>query len=88
VSAQTAADDQNSGVGTGAEIVSVEPGTAAADAGLKAGDVVTAVGDRPVTTSTELTAAVRSKAPGDKVTLTVRRGGDTSTTEVTLGSAS
>jgi putative serine protease PepD len=88
VSARTAADDQNSGVGTGAEIVSVQPGSAAADAGLKAGDVVTAVGDRPVTTSTELTAAVRGKAPGDKVALTVRRGNDSSTAEVTLGSAS
>ena len=63
-------------------------GSAAADAGLKAGDVVTAVGDRPVTTSTELTAAVRSQAPGDKVTLTVRRGNDTQTVDVTLGSAS
>jgi S1-C subfamily serine protease len=88
VSTQTAADDQNSGVGNGAEIVSVEPDSAASKAGLQAGDVVTAVGDRPVTTSTELTAAVRSKAPGDTVTLTVRRGSDTSTAEVTLGSAS
>jgi S1-C subfamily serine protease len=88
VSARTAADDQNSGVGNGAEIVSVDPDSAAAKAGLQAGDVVTAVGDRPVTTSTELTAAVRSKAPGDKVALTVRRGNDTRTAEVTLGSAS
>ena len=87
VSTRTAADDQNSGVGTGAEIVSVEPDSAAAKAGLKAGDVVTAVDDRTVTTSTELTAAVRSKAPGDTVTLTVRRGNDTSTADVTLGSA-
>ncbi|TFV90598.1 trypsin-like peptidase domain-containing protein [Blastococcus sp. CT_GayMR16] len=88
VSTQTAADDQNSGVGTGAEIVSVEPDSAAAAAGLQGGDVVTAVGNRPVTTSTELTAAVRSKAPGDTVTLTVRRGNDTRTADVTLGSAS
>jgi putative serine protease PepD len=87
VSSRTASDDQNSGVGSGAEIVSVQPGTAAADARLQAGDVVTAVGDRPVTTSTELTAAVRSKAPGDKVTLTIRRGSDTKKVDVTLGSA-
>jgi S1-C subfamily serine protease len=88
VSAQTAADDQNSDVGTGAQIVKVESGSAASDAGLKEGDVITAVGDRPVTTSTELTAAVRSYAPGDKVTLTVQRDGKTDTTKVTLGSTS
>ena len=46
------------------------------------------IGDRPVTTSTELTAAVRSAAPGDKVELTVRRGDQTATVEVTLGEAS
>jgi S1-C subfamily serine protease len=88
VSAQTAADGSNSDVGTGAEIVSVEDGSAAADAGLRVGDVITAVGDRPVTSSTELTAAVRSYAPGSKVELTVRRGHASSTTEVTLGSTS
>ncbi len=88
VSARTEAADGNSGVGDGAGIVSVEPGSGAEDAGLRPGDVVIAVGDRPVTTSTELTAAVRSQSPGDTVTLTVRRGGDTRTVEVTLGSTS
>jgi putative serine protease PepD len=39
-----------------------------------------------VTTATELTAAVRSQAPGEKVALTVRRGAGTQTVEVTLGS--
>jgi putative serine protease PepD len=41
-----------------------------------------------VTTSTELTAAVRSHAPGEKVDLTVRRGGQTQTAQLTLGSIS
>ncbi|HET6393837.1 MAG TPA: trypsin-like peptidase domain-containing protein, partial [Blastococcus sp.] len=88
VSARTAADDQNESVGTGAEVVSIEPDSAAGDAGLQVGDVITAVGDRPVTTSTELTAAVRSQAPGEAVELTVRRGEQTQTAEVTLGSTS
>jgi putative serine protease PepD len=88
VRAQTDGADGRSQVGTGAGIVSVESGGAAEEAGLQAGDVVTAVDDRPVTSSTELTAAVRSHAPGDTVTLTVRRGNDTRTVEVTLGSTS
>jgi putative serine protease PepD len=88
VSARTEADGQNGEVGTGARIERVEPDSAAEDAGLQVGDVVTAVGDRPVTTSTELTAAVRSQAPGEEVRLTVRRGGQSRTVEVTLGSTS
>jgi len=89
VSARTASANGNSeAVGSGAEIVKVESGGAADKGGLKVGDVITAVDDRPVTSSTELTAAVRSHAPGDKVTLTVRRGNDTQTIDVTLGSTS
>ena len=36
-------------------------------------------------TVSELTAAIRSSAPGDTVALTIRRGGGTATVEVTLG---
>jgi S1-C subfamily serine protease len=85
VSATTEAEN-GSAVGAGARVVSVQPGSPAADAGLQAGDVVTAIDDRPVTTSTELTAAVRSRTPGEGVGLTVRRDGESQTLEVTLGS--
>ncbi|GAB3316894.1 hypothetical protein GCM10027451_34190 [Geodermatophilus aquaeductus] len=87
VNAQTAGGSASGEVGTGAQVVQVQPGGAAEDAGLQAGDVVTAVGDRVVTSSTELTAAIRSSAPGDTVQLTVQRGGRTTTVEVTLGSS-
>jgi putative serine protease PepD len=87
VSAQTASDGANSEVGIGAEVMQVQPGSAAADAGLKAGDVITALGDRAVASSTDLTAAVRSTAPKTQVTLTVRRGNDTQKIDVTLGTS-
>jgi putative serine protease PepD len=88
VSATTAAENAGSVVGTGAQLVSVQDGSPASTAGLKVGDVITAVGDRAVTSSTELTAAVRSATPGDSVTLTVRRGQDSSKVDVTLDAAS
>ena len=87
VSAQTASAS-GSEVGQGAEVAQVASGGPAAEAGLQVGDVITAVGDREITTSTELTAAVRSASPGEKVSLTVRRGSSTDTVDVTLGTAS
>lgn len=71
---------------TGATLASVESGGPAADAGLQAGDVVTKVDGRVVTAADELVAAVRSSAPGEKLTLTVARGGAEQTVTVTLGS--
>ena len=86
VSAQTAGD-ANSAVGSGAQLHTVSDGSPAADAGLKVGDVIIAVGDRQITDSTELTAAVRSSDPGDKVTVTYKRGDSTDKVQVTLDSA-
>jgi putative serine protease PepD len=86
VSAQTASAS-GSEVGEGAQVAQVAGDGPAAAAGIQVGDVITAVGDREITTSTELTAAVRSASPGDEVTLTVRRGSSTDTVDVTLGTA-
>lgn len=70
----------------GATLASVESGGPAATAGLTAGDAVTKVDDRVIGEPDELVAAVRSYAPGTRVTLTVRRGTATETVPVTLGS--
>jgi putative serine protease PepD len=72
----------------GAKVVEVVPNGAAANAGLPSGVVVTKVDDRPVNSADGLVAAVRSKAPGDKVTLTyVDPSGGSRTVQVTLGKA-
>ncbi|MGA8547903.1 MAG: trypsin-like peptidase domain-containing protein [Mycobacterium sp.] len=72
----------------GAKVVEVVPNGAAAAAGLPSGVVVTKVDDRPINSADGLVAAVRSKAPGDKVTLTFKDpSGDTKTVQVTLGKA-
>jgi putative serine protease PepD len=72
----------------GAKIVEVTVGGAAAAAGLPSGVVVTKVDDRAIGTADALVAAVRSKAPGDKVTLTyVDPAGKPQTVQVTLGKA-
>ncbi|MEB3980283.1 trypsin-like peptidase domain-containing protein [Mycobacterium sp. 663a-19] len=72
----------------GAKVVDVVQGGAAATAGLPKGVVVTKVDDRPINNADALVAAVRSKAPGDKVTLTFQDpGGASRTVQVTLGKA-
>ncbi len=71
--------------GTGARVGSVTPGTGAADAGLRAGDVITGVDDRVIDDATELVVAVRSFAPGDTVTIHYERSGTEASTELVLG---
>jgi putative serine protease PepD len=69
----------------GVALSAVTAGGAGANAGLKVGDVVTAVDTTRVTTADALIAAVRSHAPGQQVKITYIRGGTTATTTVTLG---
>ncbi|MFD7920230.1 S1C family serine protease [Streptomyces sp. NPDC059740] len=65
----------------------VEPHGPAAEAGLRAGDVVTALDGEPVHSGEELVVRVRSHRPGEKLTLTVRRDQHEHTVHLTLGSA-
>lgn len=69
----------------GAYISEVTQGGAAAEAGLKAGDVVTSFNGLPITDATDLTAQVRALAAGAKATVVYQRDGQTASVEVTLG---
>jgi putative serine protease PepD len=71
----------------GVPLHTVNAGGVAAKAGLKVGDVVTAVNDQRVNSADALIAAVRSHAPGEQVKLSYTRGGTNSTVTVTLGSS-
>ena len=73
-------------VDSGAYISAVNSGSGAAEAGLEEGDIVTKFDGNSVSSASDLMLDVRSKNPGDKVTLEVNRNGDTKQIEVTLGS--
>jgi putative serine protease PepD len=69
----------------GAQIGQVAGGGPAADAGLRSGDVVTAMDGKAINGADALVTAVDGKKPGDTVTLKVRRGGSTNDIKVKLG---
>ena len=68
-----------------AELGRVVAGAPADDAGLQTGDVVTAVDGNEIDSGDELRAAIDAHQPGNKITLTIQRGGDERTVQVTLG---
>jgi S1-C subfamily serine protease len=55
---------------SGAQVAGVYDGTPAADAGIVAGDTITAVNGTKVASGDELAAALAKKDPGDKVKIT------------------
>ncbi|MEU7515237.1 trypsin-like peptidase domain-containing protein [Streptomyces sp. NPDC042898] len=66
---------------------SVTPGGPAAAAGLRPGDVITKVDGQRVHNGEELIVKIRAHRPGDKLRLTLTRGGKELTKTLTLGSS-
>jgi putative serine protease PepD len=71
--------------GGGAQISQVQPNTPATDAGLEPGDVVTAVNGKTVNTTDDLIATLDTFSPGQTITMTVKRQGQTKQIKVKLG---
>jgi S1-C subfamily serine protease len=72
-------------VDEGAFITEVVPGSAADDAGLRPGDVITSIDGDEVSESTEVRELILEKEPGDTIDITVLRRGDEETVQATLG---
>jgi S1-C subfamily serine protease len=75
------------GLPEGAAVAQVTSGSPAARAGILAGDVITAIGDVSVTGVGDITNALTRYPPGSRVPVTVARGSERLTLDVTLGAA-
>ena len=68
-----------------ARITLVQPGTAAAKAGLRVGDLITAVAGSKVRSAAGLQTAIAAHRPGDEISVTFSRGGKAHSVELRLG---
>ena len=71
-------------VSSGALVSQVVPGSAAAKAGMKSGDVITKLDENPVTSGSDLRNGIGEKAPGTSVRLTLLHDGKERTVTATL----
>src|SRR5829696_8330359 len=75
-------------VDSGALVEQVVPRSAAARAGVRKGDIITALDDARVESYGDLLGALRDYRPGDRVSLTVFRDGDETELPIMLGEKS
>jgi S1-C subfamily serine protease len=68
----------------GAVVREAEGRGPAARAGLRAGDVIVAIGGDPVRNSDDVAALIADRSPGDRVTVAYRRDGATRSVDVVL----
>ena len=78
------ADDSMGTASEGLEVQAVVKGSAADEAGIKAGDKLTKVNDTQIGSYSDLKSAISPMTAGDKVTLTFTRDGKEKTATVTL----
>ncbi len=71
----------------GALVAQVIPGSAAAKAGLREGDVILRVGDATIDESGQVPAIISAMRPGTRTTLTVQRDGKPRQLDITIGAA-
>ena len=62
-------------------------GGPAAKAGMKAGDIITSIDGRAITSPEELIVAIRAKNVGDSIKVTFKRGSEIKTATLTLTAA-
>ena len=86
VSVLTVSDETKKyGLPGGASVQSVTADSPAEEAGLQINDIITKVNDTEITTSNDLVKLVRAANPGDMLTVTVYRQGETLELTVTVG---
>jgi 2-alkenal reductase len=68
----------------GAYVMSVEPGGPAQEGGIREGDIIVAIGDERINDQTTFTEALFAFSPGDTVPVTILRGNQERTADVTL----
>jgi putative serine protease PepD len=86
ISVSDIANQSGAEVTEGAAIQDVTNGSTADSAGLQQGDVITKVDDKLIAGADSLVATIRSYRPGDEVTVTFERDGDTQTARLELDS--
>lgn len=65
-------------------VIDIVEESPAEEAGLREGDIITAVEKEPIQNTSDLFSLIRSHKPGDRVAITYYREGDEKTTEATL----
>ncbi|HYZ54254.1 MAG TPA: trypsin-like peptidase domain-containing protein [Streptosporangiaceae bacterium] len=88
IGAQVATITGPDGTPAGAGIIAVTPGGPADRAGLRAGDVIQAIGQTRTPDTTALAEALAGARPGQAVTVTIARNAQTLNVQVTLGELS